>query len=112
MEQMPKKTGMQEVIKDANIYQCSTVYANYAQFAVSNDELFMDFYFLEPPKPDYVGKPNATLVSRVAVPLTLSKGITTALANVIDQHEQITKSKIKNNRTKQPTDTITIWEEG
>lgn len=104
-------TGMNEIIKGANVYQCGTVYSNYAQFVISDTELFLDFYFLEPPKPEYVGKPIATLVARVAVPNSMAKGITTALANVIENHDQIKKVKLINQRGKHPTDTIEIWKD-
>ncbi|MDP2965234.1 MAG: hypothetical protein Q8N39_04240 [Pelolinea sp.] len=106
-----KKVAVPEIIANANVHFCGTVYSNHAQFVIINNELFLDFYLIEPAKPEYTGTPAATLVSRIAVPIGMAKGIATGLANAIDRSEKSLKIKIPNQRGKHPGDSIEIWKE-
>ena len=111
MSEPLKKVAIPDIISTANVNLCGTVYSNHAQFVIINNELFLDFYFIEPSKPEYKDTPMATLVSRIAVPVGMAKGIATGLANAIDNHEKILKLTIPNQRGKQPGDGIEIWKE-
>lgn len=82
-------------------------YSNHIQVAITPNELFVDFYYLSPS----VSKtqPVVEHVQRVVVPVSLAKGLTTALANVIASYEAEHETVLANSREADPEDKITIW---
>jgi hypothetical protein len=87
-----------------------TVYANHAQFSMGENELYLDFYRIEP-EPADPRNVQAFLVQRVAIPHGLAKGLATAVANLVAGFENALGIAIPLNRTPDPNDLIKIWDE-
>lgn len=82
-------------------------YANYAEFSMTNSEVYMDFYLINPSpgRKDLKADP----VARILIPPSLVKGFVTAVANMVDHHEKAIDTEIPNSRTPLESDTIKIW---
>jgi hypothetical protein len=81
-------------------------YANYAQITITNNELFIDFYYVrQNPK----GSVQAQHAQRMILPHSLGKGLTNALANIITSFEEENGIVLPNSRQKQSDDKVEIW---
>lgn len=94
------------------------MYANHAQVTLTNNELVLDFYYLSPDPAIITGKTHsrskeaiALHVQRTVAPLSLAKGLATAIANVVAVFEAEKSTTIPTTRTRMPEDKITIWED-
>ena len=85
-------------------------YSNHVQLLINQNEIFIDFYRIEPSSTDSP-KPNVILAQRTIVPLGIAKGFATAMANLVDGLEKELGIVLPNNRKNVPTDTIKIWED-
>lgn len=83
------------------------IYANFAQFLISNHEVFLDFYHVSP-KPGGAGL-NVQSAQRIIIPLSLAKGTVEALANVIADFEADHGIELINSREPAESDRIHIW---
>lgn len=84
------------------------VYSNHARILISQNELFLDFYYIAP-KPN-TGEPETVRIQRIIFPLNVAKGLTMALANMVAQYESDHDITLPNTREKQKDDQISIWE--
>ncbi len=82
------------------------LYANHAQFLMSDKEISIDFYFMGL---SHQGKAEAVFLQRIVVPLVLGKGFATGLANAIANYELGENVILPNSRSPFPEDKITIW---
>jgi hypothetical protein len=85
------------------------IYANHAQVAITNNEIFIDFYYVAPD----IGKvisAKATHVQRMIIPLSLGKGLASAIANTVATFEAENSTSLPNYRGIQEGDKIKIWE--
>jgi len=98
-----------QAVKNAQPAFERDLYANHAQIVITGSEMFIDFYYVTPIPGG--SEPKVSYVQRLACPANLAKGIATAIANSVAMFEEKSKSKIPNNREKQPEDRITIWED-
>lgn len=82
-------------------------YSNFTQFVITNNELFMDFYFVSPNP----GGAGATVkpVRRIILPLNLAKGSVEALANAIADYEADRNITLPNSRGHDPDDKMHVW---
>lgn len=91
-------------------------YANHVQVSITNSELILDFFFISPElnplQSTRSGLKQGKLVhvQRTIVPLSLSKGIASAIANVVAEYEKNQKIVLVNSREAQPDDLIKIWD--
>lgn len=86
------------------------LYANHVQLHATTNETLLDFYLLGPtPTGETVMK--ASHVQRIVIPPSLLKGLTTALANLVDSIEAKTGTSLPLGRPKQPEDRIELWKE-
>ncbi|RJP48347.1 MAG: DUF3467 domain-containing protein [Anaerolineaceae bacterium] len=83
-----------------------SIYANHAQFLVTDKEIYIDFYFVGR---SHQEKIEATFVQRIIIPLSLGKGVAEGLANAIANFEVGENITLPNSRPTQPEDKITIW---
>ena len=83
------------------------VYANYAEFSMSNSEIFLDFYLINPEPGNQDLKIDPAI--RVLIPPALIKGFVAGLANMVKRHEMNTGIEIPNSRTPTKDDVIEIW---
>lgn len=86
------------------------IYANHAQFGINLNEIFIDFYRIEPDPADGT-RPVGTFLQRVIVPIGLGKGFASGMANLVDGFEKATGMEVPNNRKRFEDDTIDIWKE-
>src|SRR5215213_10323930 len=63
------------------------IYANHAQFSINPNEVFMDFYNLQPEAND-PSNVQALFIQRVVLPIGLAKGFATGLSNLIASYEK------------------------
>ncbi len=105
------KNGFQvsEIIKNATREVEAKCYANYAQFVVINNEIFLDFYFIEPNEKDLSEIPSAKLVQRMVMPSSIAKGLASGIANTVLQYEKISNTIIPDQRGKHEDDLIDFW---
>lgn len=82
------------------------LYANHAQFLMTDKEISIDFYFIGL---SHQAKVEAIFVQRIVVPLVLGKGFATGLANAIANYELGVNVTLPNLRSPFPEDKITIW---
>lgn len=82
-------------------------YSNHIQVAITANELFIDFYYISPA----AGKSTPTMdhVQRIVIPVSIAKGLATALANVVVSYEAEHDTTLPNSREPDPEDKITIW---
>jgi len=85
------------------------VYANHAQISMTNNEIFLDFFRIDPLVEGGVSV-EAVHVNRVIIPHSLGKGFATAIANVIAQYEEDHGTKVPNFRVPEGSEKIKIWE--
>lgn len=86
-----------------------TIFANHAQFSINLNEIYIDFYRLEPNRKDPT-VPHPIFVKRIVIPNSLGKGFATGMANLVAHYEKETGKILPNQRTGFPDDTISIWE--
>lgn len=84
------------------------VYSNYVQFLITQNELFIDLYYISPTNA-FNPTPRAEFTQRIVLPHSLAKGFVTAMANAIDVFEKDTETEIPNKREKVDTENIIIW---
>ncbi len=82
------------------------IYANHAQFLMTDKEICIDFYFIGL---SHQSKIEAIFTQRIIVPLVLGKGFATGLANAIANYELGENVTLPNLRSPFPEDKITIW---
>lgn len=82
------------------------LYANHAQFVISDKEVLIDLYFVGF---SYNAKVEAVFLQRVVIPHTLAKGFATGLANAIASYESGQGVILPNQRQPLSDDKITIW---
>jgi hypothetical protein len=109
IEEKSIEITIRDLIKNSIDKSSPTIYANHAQFGMTGNEIFVDFYRLEP-NPGVTPTPSAYFVQRIIIPVSLGKGFAVGLANLIDGFERSSGIAIPNNRAPDPQDTIRIWE--
>lgn len=82
------------------------LYANHAQFTVTDKEINLDFYFVGVSPTSEI---EASFIQRIVIPHVLGKGFTTGLANAIASFESGQNIILPNQRQPLPDDKITIW---
>jgi hypothetical protein len=90
--------------------EIKSTYSNHAQITVSANEMVIDFYTLEE-SIRHDGERMASHTQRVILPLSIGKGLASALANVVAAYEDATGTTLPNLRRKEEYDKITIWPE-
>lgn len=89
----------------------TTYYANYAQVSViGSNEVYVDFYRVEPGKGDPSQDVHAVFLNRTIIPINMAKGFTASIANLIANYEKNTGQTLPNQRPPAPTDIKDIWE--
>ena len=103
-----KQVDINQIVAKDTLAEGASPYSNFAQVSISNFELIIDFYQLQP-TPGRNPPVSAVQVHRVLIPLSLGKGLATAMANVIASYEAENNVVIPNGREPDPTDKIKIW---
>lgn len=88
------------------------LYINHAQFIVTNQEIFIEFYYIVPTQATDSANhmlAKANLKQRIVLPLSLGKGLVSGLANAIAEYEADNQVTLPNNRDRSETDKLTIW---
>ena len=101
----PKEIHVNELIDKANKTYERDVYANHVQVALTQNELFVDFYYVTP----LGNKPELQHVQRMVLPVSLAKGMASAIANVVALFEEDHNQTLANSREPDPEDKINIW---
>lgn len=103
----PKDISVADLLSKAGKTFDRDSYSNHIQVVITANELFIDFFYISP----VVGKSTPTMdhVQRIIIPVSLAKGLTTALANVVASHETEHDTILPNSREPDPDDKITIW---
>ena len=83
-------------------------YSNHVQVYITQNELTLDFYYLSIQQGK---KPNvqAKHTDRIVLPLNIAKGLASALANAIAQHEEDNEVTLPDSRGAQPSDKFNLW---
>ena len=98
--------------KASNVTEAPRTYSNHVQFTINLNEIFIDFYRLEPtPGNPTANSPEVTLLHRMVIPIGLGKGFATGMANLIAGFEKATGLVTQNNREPDPEDVIVIWKD-
>ena len=97
-----------ELIQHGEKSFTSDVYANHVQVVLTNNELFLDFYYISPQASEEIPV-KAVYAGRIIAPVGMAKGIATALANVVANHEEKHGIVMPNSRKSDQEDKITIW---
>ena len=84
-------------------------YANHVQFVVTATDIMLDFFLNSPSQHGGENQLKPIHLLRVALPLTLIKGFTTALANAISGWEAMAKTTLINTRQPSADDKINLW---
>jgi hypothetical protein len=82
------------------------LYANHAQFVVSDKEVSIDLFFVGL---SHASEVEAVFLQRIVIPHALAKGFATGLANAIASFEAGQGVILPNQRQPFPDDKITIW---
>jgi hypothetical protein len=105
-EQSLDQVDIRNLVKNCDDFP-NKVYANYAEFSISNAEVFIDFYLINPTPGNQSLKVDA--VTRVTVPHHLIKGFVSGLANMVALHEERTDVQLPNSREPREDDKVKIW---
>ncbi len=106
-----REVSIKEVLATATVSETPDIYANHAQFLVTNSEIIIDLYKLSPDlRASKKLKVNAMRVQRVIVPHSLGKGFVEGLANAIASFQDNQGVELVNSREKDPSDRIKVWE--
>ena len=92
------ETPIEKIIEQAEFAQVGPdVYSNHVQISAGIHEFTLDFYSIGPG----IGKKPQTfrLSQRVAIPLSIVKGLITALENVVEVYEKDTGITLPNLKT-------------
>ncbi|MEW6241346.1 MAG: DUF3467 domain-containing protein [Chloroflexota bacterium] len=84
------------------------LYANHAQFAVTDKEVYIDLYFVGL-SPNSYTQAEARFLQRVIIPHALAKGFATGLANAVANYETGEGVIFPNQRQPSLDDKVTIW---
>lgn len=106
----PSKTKSKNEIAANQVKTSDTpdIYANHIQVAISNNEMFLDFFYVKPSLEDAT-KPVITHVQRTVSPVAMAKGLASALANVIAKYEEDHNLTLPSSREPDPDDKVKIW---
>ena len=105
-----KKVRSTTLMSEAKVEQDrNDIYANYASISATANELFID-YFMISPKIASTSDVQIEHVKRVVTPISIAKGLASAIANTIAQYEEDTGNTLPNTRDSADTDKIKIWE--
>ena len=109
----PKVTALNQVVSVASLINKAVdkssgvpLYANHAQFLITDKEICIDLYFMGL---THQAKAEAVFLQRVVIPLVLGKGFATGLANAIASYESGESVIIENKRPPSSDDKVTIW---
>lgn len=84
-------------------------YANYARFTVTSYEMILDFY-VALPMPN-MKSAELEHISRISLPLSVGKGLATAMVQTIMREEKKRDIVYPNSREIEPDDLIDLWGE-
>ena len=98
--------SVEDLLNKVTLSDKPDIYSNHIQVSISSNEMFLDFYYISP----ISGKqPKITHVQRVVAPVAMTKGLASALANIVAQYEDDHNVTLPTSRETQPEDKITIW---
>jgi hypothetical protein len=96
-----------QAVNETEVHQ--SIYANHVQFTVAQNELYLDFYRIEPTPHVSNGPPFPVFLKRVIIPITLGKGFVNGLGNLIKAFENATNITLPNTREPQLDDEVDFW---
>lgn len=103
---------LEEILANASKGDYVDIYANHAQFVVTDNEIVIDLFKLSPEnKPENQPQVDAVRVQRILLPHSLGKGFVNALANAIVMYEENSGNHLPNNRGRRDTDKVNVWKE-
>ncbi len=106
-----REVSIKEVLATATLSENPDIYANHAQFLVTNSEIIIDLYKLSPDvRVNKKLKVTATRIQRLILPHSLGKGFVEGLANAIASFQDNQGVELVNSRGKDPSDRIKVWE--
>jgi hypothetical protein len=104
----PAGVTIEDLLSKTKSSENPVIYSNHVQIALSNVELFLDFFSMGPSLTDPT-KPMITHMQRVILPVQLGKGLATIIANAVAAFEEANNITLPTSREPDPNDKIKIW---
>jgi hypothetical protein len=107
-DQNRREISLTEILANSKINDIPDIYANHAQFVVTQSEIIIDLFKISPDSNSDIGV-NAIRIQRIFLPHSIGKGFVEGLANAINNFQHDTGIELVNTRDKNPNDKIKVF---